>query len=141
LGDKWLLKSTEGDVVSAVNTLYKVNDVNFDVIHLNHKPITEHYYVFYPNTPMVCTIHSEVIALEEPVPTTQVNKKNIAIRPEIKKYIVDDFNVDSNLVEVVYNPIDNIRFKLGPEQHRVKKRILFVGTIDYLRKKYNTRFS
>jgi hypothetical protein len=67
MGDgKWLLKSTEGDVVSAVNTLYKVNDVNFDVIHLNHKPITEHLYVFYL---MVCTIHSEVIALEEPVLT------------------------------------------------------------------------
>jgi glycosyltransferase involved in cell wall biosynthesis len=82
---------------------------------------------------MVCTIHSEVIALEEPVLTPEI-KKYIAIRPEIKKYIVDDFNVDSNLVEVVYNPIDNIRFKLGPEQHRVKKRILFVGTIDYLRK-------
>jgi hypothetical protein len=75
LGDgKWLLKSTEGDVVSAVNTLYKVNDVNFDVIHLNHKPITEHLLRFYPNTPMVCTIHSEVIALEEPVLTPEIKK-------------------------------------------------------------------
>jgi hypothetical protein len=43
-----VIKSTEGDVVSAVNTLYKVNDVNFDVIHLNHKPITEHLFAVLP---------------------------------------------------------------------------------------------
>jgi hypothetical protein len=87
LGDgKWLLKSTEGDVVSAVNTLYKVNDVNFDVIHLNHKPITEHLLRFTLIQWSVL-IHSEVIALEEPVLTPEI-KKYIYIRPKKKNILL-----------------------------------------------------
>jgi hypothetical protein len=73
LGDgKWLLKSTEGDVVSAVNTLYKVNDVNFDVIHLNHKPITEHLLRF---TPLQWSVpYIQRLLLEEPVLTPEIKK-------------------------------------------------------------------
>jgi hypothetical protein len=51
---------------------------------------------------MVCTIHSEVNMLEEQL--TPEIKKYIAISDWTKKYIVDDFNVDSNLVEVVLQP-------------------------------------
>jgi glycosyltransferase involved in cell wall biosynthesis len=101
---------------------------------LNHKPVTEHLLRFYPETPVICSIHSEVIPLEDPVISTQI-KKYIAIRPEIKKHIVDKFNIDENLVTVIYNPIDSDRFKINNSQEkRDKKRILFVGTIDYLRK-------
>jgi hypothetical protein len=135
LGDgKWMLKSTQGDVVSQPNTLYKVNDVNFDVIHLNHKPVTEHLLRFYPETPVICSIHSEVISLEEPFISPQI-KQYIAIRPEIKKHIVDTFDIDEDLVTVIYNPIDGDKFKVvNTTEKRSKKRILFVGTIDYLRR-------
>jgi glycosyltransferase involved in cell wall biosynthesis len=135
LGDgKWLLKTPQGDVTSQPNTLYKVSNVDFDIIHLNHKPVTEHLLRFYPDVPVVCSIHSEVINLEEPVIAPQI-KKYIAIRPEIKEYIETKFNVDSELIDVIYNPIDVERFK--PKKSTVKRdkeRILFVGTIDYLRK-------
>lgn len=135
LGDgQWKLKSNEGEVTSQPNTLYKLSDVNFDVIHLNHKPVTEHLSRLYPNTPMICSIHSEVINLEEPVLLPEI-KKYIAIRPEIKEYITTKFNVDSDLVNVIYNPIDAERFKVSKNaEKRDKKRILFVGTIDYLRR-------
>lgn len=135
LGDgQWKLKSAQGEVVSQANTLYKLSDINFDVIHLNHKPVTEHLLRLYPNTPVVCSIHSEVINLEEPVISEQI-KKYIAIRPEIKQHIVDKFNVSENLVDVIYNPIDSNRFKvLNNSQKNKKKKVLFVGTIDYLRK-------
>lgn len=135
LGDgKWLLKTQQGDVPSVENTLYKVSDVQFDIIHLNHKPVTEHLLRFYPETPVICSIHSEVISLEEPVVSDQI-KKYIAIRPEIKEYIVDKFNVDAEKVDIIYNPIDNDKFKvINSTEKRTKKRTLFVGTIDYLRK-------
>jgi hypothetical protein len=135
LGDgKWMLKSPQGDVVSQPNTLYKVSDVNFDVIHLNHKPVTEHLLRFYPETPVICSIHSEVISLEEPVISPQI-KQYIAIRPEIKEHIVETFGVDKDLVSVIYNPIDADKFKVvNTTEKRNKKRILFVGTIDYLRR-------
>lgn len=135
LGDgKWLLKTHNGEIPSTPNTLYKVQDVNFDILHLNHKPITEHLLKVYPETPVICSIHSEVISLEEPVVSPNI-KKYIAIRPEIKSHIVNNFGIDENLVSVIYNPIDNNRFKvIKTNEKRDKKRILFVGTIDYLRK-------
>lgn len=135
LGDgQWKLKSTEGEVVSQPNTLYKLMDIDFDVIHLNHKPVTEHLLRLFPNTPVICSIHSEVISLEEPVIAPEI-KKYIAIRPEIKEHIVDKFGIDSNVIDVIYNPIDSEKFKvIQSKEIRNKKRILFVGTIDYLRR-------
>ena len=135
LGDgKWKLKTTNGDVDSQPNTLYKLIDIDFDVVHLNHKPVTEHLMRLYPNTPMICSIHSEVINLEEPVISPEI-KKYIAIRPEIKEHIIDKFGISNSDIEVIYNPIDNSRFKVVKNnEKREKKRILSVSTIDYLRK-------
>lgn len=135
LGDgQWSLKTVDGDIVSQPNTLYKVNNIYFDVIHLNHKPVTEHLLRLYPDTPVVCSIHSEVISLEEPVIAPQI-KKYIAIRPEIKEYLVDRFDIPAESIDVIYNPIDGNRFKeIKNQPVRTKKRVLFVGTIDYLRK-------
>jgi hypothetical protein len=135
LGDgKWLLKTPQGDVTSQPNTLYRTDNIQFDVIHLNHKPVTEHLLRLFPDTPVICSIHSEVINLEEPVISSQI-KKYIAIRPEIKEHIVDKFNVAENQVEVIYNPINEEKFRvINSNEKRDKKRILFVGTIDYLRR-------
>ena len=135
LGDgKWMLKGPQGEALSQPNNLYKLSDENFDIIHLNHKPVTEHLLRLYPDTPVVCSIHSEVISLEEPVSSPQI-KKYIAIRPEIKEYIIKKFGIESENIDVIFNPFDTTRFKVIPiTKKRDKKRILFVGTIDYLRK-------
>jgi glycosyltransferase involved in cell wall biosynthesis len=135
LGDgKWLLKSPQGDVVSQENTLYNIAQTNFDIVHLNHKPVTEHLLRLYPNTPVICSIHSEVIALEEPVISDSI-KQYIAIRQEIKDHIVSSFGIPEDKVCVIHNPIDGDKFKVtNSNEKREKKRILFVGTIDYLRK-------
>jgi glycosyltransferase involved in cell wall biosynthesis len=135
LGDgKWLLKSPQGDVVSQENTLYNIAQTNFDIVHLNHKPVTEHLLRLYPNTPVICSIHSEVISLEEPVISDSI-KQYIAIRQEIKDHIVNSFGIPEDKVCVIHNPIDGDKFKTtNSTEKREKKRILFVGTIDYLRK-------
>ncbi len=135
LGDgKWLVKTPQGDIPSQEKTLYKVNKTDFDILHLNHKPITEHILRLFPNIPTVCTIHSEVISLEEPVLSNQI-QKYIAIRPEIKEKLTDVYNIEADKVEVIYNPIDVNKFKpVNSNAKREKKRILFVGTIDYLRR-------
>lgn len=136
LGDGvWKLTSHLGDeVLSQPNTLYKVSDDNFDILHLNHKPMTEHLLRLYPNVPAVSSIHSEVISLEEPVISPQI-KKYIAIRPEIKEHISKNFNIDPSSIDIIYNPIDDKKFKPSSSiVKKDKKRVLFVGTIDYLRK-------
>lgn len=133
-GKTKLVSSTQGEIVMAKDTLYKTSDVHFDVIHLNHKPVTEHLLRLFPDVPAICSIHSEVINLEEPVISPQI-KKYIAIRPEIKEFLIKNFEIQSDDIELVYNPIDSSRFKsLSSTEKRDKKRILFVGTIDYLRR-------
>jgi glycosyltransferase involved in cell wall biosynthesis len=74
------------------------------------------------------TIHSEVISLEDPHIDPSI-KKYVAIRPEIKSYLEDKFEMTD--VEVIYNPVDNTKFK--PKNIKEENAILFVGTIDYLR--------
>lgn len=132
MGDgQWTLETAEGPVVSVKNHLYKIQDIQFDILHLNHKPITEHLLRLFPDTETICTIHSEVIDLEHPVIHPQI-KKYIAIRPEIKDFLIDRFEISGDMIDVVYNPIDYTRFKPTPSNNKVPT-VLFVGTMDYLR--------
>jgi glycosyltransferase involved in cell wall biosynthesis len=88
--------------------------------------------LLYPNVDKISTIHSEVIELENPVIHPSI-KKYVAIRPEIKEYIISNFTIPENMVDVIYNPIDETKFfdkKINSENY-----ILFVGSVDYLREK------
>ena len=132
LGDgKWGFNNPEGFQVSTLNAMYRISEVDYDIIHIQHKPVAERMTQMYPEIDKVYSIHSEVIELENPIKHESI-KKYIAIRPEIKDYIVNQFDINENMVDVVYNPIDNEKFK----EKSVKEEncVLFVGTIDYLRK-------
>lgn len=134
LGDgKWSLNQGKEQIPSQPNTLYKIADKKFDILHLSHKPVVEHLLRLYPDTDAVSTIHSEIINLEHPVISPQI-KKYIAIRPEIKEYINTTFGIPNEQISVIYNPIDNTKFKpVTNKPKREKEIVLFVGTIDYLR--------
>ena len=101
LGDgKWSLNTPDGSVISTNNQLYKIREVQFDILHLNHKPITEYLLKLYPDIDTICSIHSEVIPLEYPVISPQI-KKYIAIRPEIKDFLIDRFEIDADMIDVI----------------------------------------
>ena len=132
LGDgEWTLNTPNGPMKSVKNHLYKISDVQFDIMHLSHKPIAEHLLKLYPDTEAVCTIHSEVIELEHPVIDDNI-KKYIAIRPEIKDFLINKFQIPSEKIDVIYNPIDASRFRPTNTKNE-KQVVLFVGTLDYLR--------
>mgnify|MGYP003650641692 CR=1 FL=1 len=135
MGDgKWLLNTPDGPVESIDKQLYKVSDPQFDVLHLNHKPIGEHLLKLYPDVPAINTVHSEVIPkLEEPVEHPSI-KKYVAIRESIADFICDGWDIVEEKVDIIFNPIDYHRFKVIKTPKRDFKRIIFVGTIDYLRK-------
>jgi glycosyltransferase involved in cell wall biosynthesis len=133
LGDgKWGMNTPQGFVQSQPNMMYKMSDVNFDIIHVQHNPISQRVCDMYPNVPKISTIHSEVIELENPYIHNSI-KKYICIRPEIQKHVVDNFNVVESDTEVIYNPIDTKRFNTNNTKNY--PYVLFVGTIDYLREK------
>jgi len=133
LGDgQWVVMTPEGPKPSIPNNYYKVSETHFDIIHCQHKPIVDMMNLLYPNVDKISTIHSEVIELENPVIHPSI-KKYIAIRPEIKEHIISNFTISENMVDVIYNPIDENKFfnkNLFSENY-----VLFVGSIDYLREK------
>ena len=133
MGDgRWGMNTPQGFVQSQPNMLYKMSDVNFDIMHVQHNPISQRVCDMYPNTPKISTIHSEVIELENPFIHDSI-KKYICIRPEIQKHVVDNFNIDETNTDVIYNPIDTNRF--NNVNTKTYPYVLFVGTIDYLREK------
>lgn len=103
----------------------------FDIIHCQHKPITMELIRLYPNTKKIATIHSEVNSLENPVIHPSI-KKYIVIRPEIKDFLMLNFGISNNLISLIYNPIDESRFNIKDVSN--ENSVLFVGTIDHIRK-------
>lgn len=133
MGDgKWGMNTPQGVMTSKPNMLYKISDVNFDIMHVQHNPISQRVCDMYPNVPKISTIHSEVIELENPYIHESI-QKYICIRPEIQNHIVENFNIEKTNTEVIYNPIDTNRF--NNVNTKSYPYVLFVGTIDYLREK------
>ena len=133
LGDgKWGVNTEEGFKVSEENMLYAVAPVNYDVIHIQHKPIAERMCQLYPDIQKVYTVHSEVISIEEPIIHPSI-KKYISIRKSISEYINKTINIPIEDISVIYNPIDENRFNIVKSIN--ENYVLFVGSIDYLREK------
>lgn len=111
---------------SQLNTAHQ-----YDIIHTQHHNVTSELVKHFQNTPFISTIHSELLELENPVISERI-KRYIAIRPEIKAHLINKFNIDSQRIDVIYNPVNEERFNTKNIQSR--NSVLFVGTIDYLRK-------
>lgn len=132
LGDgKWGFNTKDGVVVSKPDQLYKVSSVDYDILHIQHKPIAERMVEMYPEIEKIYTIHSEVIDLENPIKHESI-LKYIAIRPEIKDHLIDNFDIEENNIDIIYNPVDNTKFT--NKSNINGEYVLFIGTIDYLRK-------
>jgi hypothetical protein len=134
MGDGVMMINTpQGPQVMEQGKLYRMQDNLFDVIQTNHTPITDYILKLYPDYPLLTIVRSEVIELENPIIDKRI-KHYIAIRPSIKDYIVNNFDVPEENVSVLYNPFDNKKFKKCNPVNNEKETILFVGTMDYLRK-------
>jgi len=132
IGDgQWGMNTPEGFKPSTPNMLYRISEVDYDILHFQHKPVAERVLSMYPELPKISAIHSEVISLEDPVVDPTI-KKYIAIRPEIKEHMINNFEIPEKMIEVVYNPVDNEKFQTKSVSE--ENYVLFVGTIDYLRK-------
>ena len=132
MGDgKWSFQTQQGSMLSEKDKLYKESEVNYDIILTQHTPISETLCRLYPNIDKISINHSEVIDLENPYIHESI-KKYICIRPEIQDYIIGKFGIAEEQTNVIYNPIDTERF--NEEKTKDNNYVLFVGTIDYLRK-------
>jgi glycosyltransferase involved in cell wall biosynthesis len=108
---------------------------NPSVLHVQQKQASQFALQQYPDVPCVATVHSE-FPVEDPLVDPRI-KHYICIRPTIQEKITTQDKIDPTITSVVYNPIDASRFHEVkdlniPRDH--KKQVLFVGTIDYLRR-------
>jgi len=109
------------------------NEKEFDIIHVNHKPIGEIILQLYPNTPAVMHVRSEVIPTFEVPIINPIIKRYISIRESITDYIKTFGITDDKIIEID-NPFDTERFNTDYKPVKNEKEIiLFVGTLDYLR--------
>ena len=110
------------------------NEQEFDIIHINHKPMGELVLQLYPNTPAIMHVRSEVIPVfEEPI-VNSVIKRYISIRESITDYI-KTFGISGDKIVLIDNPFDCSRFNTDYKQFKNQKEIvLFIGTLDYLRR-------
>lgn len=115
--------------VSTFKNLSRFN--RFDIIHTQHQPITRKLIKRFPKTKKIMTIHSEVLDVEYPIIHPSI-MKYIAVRPAIVDMLINKFQIPNEKVSLIYNPIDNEKF--APSKMKGENSILFVGTIDYLRK-------
>ena len=136
LGDgNWRLQTPNGITTSKLNVLYKLSEEDFDIIQTNHTPVTEKLMSLYPNNNFVTIVRSEVIDLENPIVDKKI-KKYIAIRPSIKEHLIKQFNIDDSKIDIIYNLFNKDKFKPRKKARYGEDFItLFVGTMDYLRKK------
>jgi glycosyltransferase involved in cell wall biosynthesis len=104
----------------------------FDIIHASEPDPTGWALRTHPDTPIICTIHSQY-PCEQPIINPRI-KHYVCIRPEVQQKLIEVDHITLAQTSVVYNPVDFSRFKREPEAPRKGKRILFVGTMDLLRK-------
>jgi glycosyltransferase involved in cell wall biosynthesis len=103
----------------------------YDIIHTQHRPVTLELIRRFSSTKKIATIHSEVLDAEYPI-IHQSIMKYIGIRPKIVEMLNKKFGIPNEKIELIYNPIDNEKFV--PLNVEGSNSILFVGTLDYLRR-------
>lgn len=101
-----------------------------DIMHLNEYMPSLFALTAYSNKPAVASVHSQ-FNVELPFLSSRIYKY-ICIRPEIQKKIVTQDGIIKDKTTVIYNGVDFKRFK--PIKKPKIKNVLFVGTIDPLRR-------
>ena len=133
LGDgKWGFNSPNGYVLSKVNMLYKVKDIDFDIIQLNHKPISKRIIKLYPNEKFVNIVRSVRLDLEDPIIDKRIGGY-IAISDIVKDSMIKRFNIDEKDISTIHN-IVNVKSISNKNPNIDKTIYCFPGTMNYLRK-------
>ena len=119
-----------GAAVTQVNDKGTYIWPRFDVVHTAQPAPTRWALKHFPNTPIICTVHSP-LHLEAPVLDPRI-KHYICVRPEVQAKLIVVDEIAPAKTSVIYNPINFERFV--DISWPATKRMLFCGTIDNIRK-------
>ena len=102
-------------------------DQEFDIIVASQPAVNDYLLQKYPNTPIISIIHSEIRS-EDPILDPRI-QHYIAIRQPIADMLINDYNIPSDKVSLIYNPIDIDRFNNKGANKFEKTTGIFVGEI------------
>ena len=104
----------------------------FDLLHLNHKPISELILKLYSTVPAVMHIRSNLIPkIEEPIINDRIYKY-ISIEPELVEHI-KSFGINEDKITIIKNIFNKKRFN-NSNKNKNSNVVLFIGTINHIRK-------
>ena len=108
-----------------------INSINvsdsFDLIIASQPDVNRYMLNYYPTTPIISIIHSEIRS-EDPIIHSQI-KHYIAIRQPIADMLVDYYKIPLEKVSLIYNPIDIARFNSVGASKYEKTTGIFVGEV------------
>ena len=110
--------------ISSKNINYKEQ---FDIIIASQPQVNDFLLNIYSNTPIISIIHSEIRS-EDPILDPRISHY-IGIRQPIVDMLINEYNIDSNKVSLIYNPVDTSRFNLNNRVSYEKTTGIFVGEV------------
>jgi hypothetical protein len=111
--------------IKQIDTLLILEE--FDLIVASQPSINEFMLKKFPNTPIISIIHSEIRS-EDPILDPRISHY-IGIRQPIVDMLINEYNIDSNKVSLIYNPIDTSRFNSNNRESYEKTTGIFVGEV------------
>jgi hypothetical protein len=126
------IKSDEAGIQSM--NLYEIpKSSHFDILHLQEPQPTEFLLQRFPHIPAIMTIHSQW-PCERPILSHRI-KKYIAIRSDIAEKLKRVDGIPAKKISIIHNGIDFSRFNHDyMTQDKERKVVLFVGTLDKIRR-------
>ena len=81
----------------------------YDIIVASQPEVNMYMLEQFTDIPIISIIHSEIRS-EDPVLDSRISHY-IAIRKPIADMLINDYKIPANKVRLIYNPIDNEKFK------------------------------
>lgn len=104
-------------------------DINekYDIIIASQPDVNLFMLNHIKDTPIVSIIHSEVRS-EDPILDSRISHY-IAIRQPIADMLINDYNIPTDKVSLIYNPIDQTRFNSDNSTKLERYSGIFVGEV------------
>lgn len=99
----------------------------FDIIVASQPQVNLFFIEKFPSIPKISIIHSEIRS-EDPILNDNI-QHYIAIRQPIVDMLINEYNIPSDKVSLIYNPIDRSRFNGENSLKNQKKSGIFVGEV------------
>jgi hypothetical protein len=100
---------------------------NYDIIVASQPQVNLFMLEQFKNIPIISIIHSEIRS-EDPILDSRISHY-VAIRKPIADMLINEYNIPSSKVSLIYNPIDRTRFNSNEASKLERYSGIFVGEV------------